>query len=83
MNGTSMQQQSYTPSRYDKTCRHKQPYPTRRQARLAAQSHTRSHGGSLQSYRCMYCANWHIGHNQPPKLRRAKRNYYARLYDED
>lgn len=43
-------------------CGHKKKYDSRKEARIARDKYERRFGGKMKTYRCSFCAQFHIGH---------------------
>lgn len=57
----------------ERMCDGKHPHATRAEARTQANALRRAGSpGRLDTYRCPWCSQWHIGH-RPPWMRRRSR----------
>lgn len=68
-----MDEEPSTYGGYETACKGKKTYETRRDAKDHAKTVKKRNGTRVRPYECIYCGDWHVGHDRRKSLRRLNR----------
>jgi len=65
-----MEEEPSTYGGYQTACKNKKSYTTFREAKNHAKTVRKRNGTHIRPYKCIYCDDWHVGHDRRKTLRR-------------